>query len=104
MVQDVKLLEPYIMYIMGAYLPIRMDHEALNWISTMTDAEHSIAQWRLILPVSDYDKVDRIGVKHQEAYESFRLETSAAVTTKIEDDILSLLMTKDGDLGHACYE
>lgn len=64
MVWAIFLLTPYLE---GAQLKIQTDHDALQWILTLSDASGKMERWRLRLSEFEFDVVQQAIVKHQTA-------------------------------------
>lgn len=72
-VGSVLLLRPHLKKIC---FKIRTDHDALNWILSLTDSTVWLGRWRLRLSELDFDVVNHAGIKHQATEAFSRLNTS----------------------------
>lgn len=73
---------------------MRTDHDALRWITNMTEATGKLVRWHLRLSEFDFEVVHWGGVKHEAAEALSRLEKTGMEKSPLEDDIPVLTITE----------
>lgn len=77
----------------GAWLTVRTDHEAFEWLLSVSDASGKLARWKLQFFGFEFDIVHRANIRHQAADGLLRLPTDGTDNTKLDDHISVLAVT-----------
>jgi len=80
----ITLLRPYVE---GSKFHVRTDHEALRWLSTLTDSSGRLFRWRLRLAEVDFTVTYRPGRVHQVPDALPRLESEFDDGQPVDDDV-----------------
>lgn len=83
-------------YLKRSQFTVRTDHEALNWLLTVTEATGTLAGWRPRLLDLDLGVVHHAGTEQQEADNLSRLRTGGGDIAILEDEIAVMAIFDHG--------